>query len=65
VKEVYGLKLEQMIDDEYTTKFLELLKHVPYLKEKKENILGCLNRLPQPFKDRIKFDEPNSLEDAI
>jgi len=27
-----------MIDDEYTSRFLELLKYVPYLKDEKEMI---------------------------
>ena len=31
-KQFYGLKMGSMIDDEYMTKFLELLRYVPYLK---------------------------------
>jgi len=55
----------QIIDDEYTTKFLEMLRYVPYLKEEKEKIQSYVNGLSQSFKDIIEFDEPMSLEDAI
>lgn len=34
-KEFYQLKMMQMFDDEYATKFLELLRYIPYLKEEK------------------------------
>lgn len=54
-----------MIDDEYTTKFLELLRYGPYLKEEKGKIQRYVSGLPPPFKDRIEFDEPKTLEDAI
>lgn len=32
VKVFYELKLGKMSDEEYTIKFLELLRHVPYIK---------------------------------
>jgi len=32
-KDFYELRLRQMTYDEYTTKFLELLRYIPYLKE--------------------------------
>eukprot|EP00253_Pinus_taeda_P032219 PITA_32219 len=34
-KEFYELKMGSMIDEEYTTKFLELLRYVPYLTDEK------------------------------
>ena len=34
-KQFYELKMESMIDEEYMTKFLELLRYVPYLKDEK------------------------------
>ena len=55
----------QMKNDEYTTKFLELLRYVPDLKEEKEKIQRHVNGLPKSFKDIIEFDEPKILEDAI
>jgi len=37
-KEFYELQMGSMIDDEYTSKFLELLRYVPYLKDEKAKI---------------------------
>lgn len=37
-KELYERKMGSMTDEEYTSKFLELLKYVPYLKEEKAKI---------------------------
>lgn len=54
-----------MTDDEHTSKFLELLKYVPYLKEEKAKIQIFFSGLLVTFKDRIEFIEPRSLEEAI
>ena len=54
-----------MTDDEYTSKFLELLRYVPYLTEDKAKIKRFTSGLPIAFKDMIEFDEPRSLEEAI
>ena len=34
-KEFYELKMGSMIDDEYTSMLLQLLRYLPYLKEEK------------------------------
>jgi len=34
-KEFYELQVRSMIDDGYTTRFLKLLRYVPYLKDEK------------------------------
>ena len=54
-----------MIDDKYTSKFLELLRYVPYLTKEKTKIQRFICGLPIAFKDRIEFDETRSLEEAI
>ena len=54
-----------MTDEEYTSIFLELLRYVPYLKEEKAKIQRFISGLLIAFKDRIQFDEPRSLEEAI
>lgn len=36
-KEFYELKIGSMIDEEYMTKFLELLRYVSYIKDEKIN----------------------------
>jgi len=54
-----------MTDDEYTSKFLEPLRYVPYLKDEKAKIQRFTSGLPMAFKDRIEFDEPRSLKESI
>lgn len=54
-----------MTDEEYTRRFLELLRYVPSLKEENAKIKRFINGLLIEFKERIEFDEPRSLEEAI
>jgi len=54
-----------MTDDEYTSKFLELLRYVPHLKEEKAKIERFPSGLSMAFKDTIEFDEPRSLEETL
>ena len=37
-KEFYELQMGSMTDDEYTNRFFELLRYVPYLKDEKAKI---------------------------
>jgi len=45
-KEFYKLIMGYMFDEDYISKFLELLQYVPYLKEKKEEVQIFISRLP-------------------
>jgi len=54
-----------MTDYEYTSRFLELLRYVPYLKKEKAKAKRFISRFPVAYKDQIKFDEPRLLEEAI
>jgi len=65
VKEFYELKMGSMTNDEYANRFLELLRYVPYLIEEKAKIQRSISGLPVVVKDKIEFDEPRSLEEAI
>jgi len=64
VKEFNELKMGPMIGDEYTSKFLELLRYMPYLKEDKAQIKRFTSGLPMEFKYIIEFHEARSLEEA-
>ena len=64
-KEFYELKMGSVTDEEYTSRFLELLRYVPYLKEEKTKVQQFINMFSATFKDMIEFDDPRSLEDAI
>ena len=64
-KDFYELKMGSMTYEKYTTKLLELLRYVPYLKDEKKNIQRFISRFPLTFKDPIDYDEPWSLEEVI
>ena len=64
-KELYELNIGSMIDEEYTTKFLELLRYVLYLKYEKAKVHQFISGFPLAFRDRIEYDEPRSLEEVI
>ena len=49
----------------YTSRFLELLRYVPYLKEEKAKIQIFISGFPVAYRDWIEFHEPRSLEDII
>lgn len=54
-----------MIDDEYASRFLEFLRYLLYLKDEKEKNQLFIGEFPLPFRDRIEFEEPLSLEEYI
>ena len=51
--------------DEYANNFLELLRYIRYIRDEKVKVQQFLSGLPQAYRDRIEFDEPRSLEEAI
>eukprot|EP00253_Pinus_taeda_P022554 PITA_22554 len=54
-----------MTDEEYTSRFLELLRYVPYLREEKAKVHRFISGFPVAYRYRIEFNEPRSLEVAI
>ena len=54
-----------IIDEEYTTKFLELLRYVPYLEDEKAKFQRFFSGFPLAFRDRMEYDEPHTLEEVI
>lgn len=47
------------------TKFLELLRYIPYLKDEKIEVQRFISGLPLSFNDQIDYDDPRSLEEVI
>ena len=64
-KEFYELHMGSMTDDEYNSRFLELLRYVSFLKEEKAKIQRFISGFPTTYRDQIEFDEPRSLEECI
>ena len=50
---------------ELSTKFVSLLRYVPYIIDENPKAQICLSCLPTRFKDRIEFDNPKNLEEAM
>ena len=63
-KDFYELKVGSMTDDEYTSRFLKLLRYVPYLKDEKAKIQRFMSGFLIAYRHQIEFDEIISLEDA-
>ena len=57
-RKFYELKMGSMADEEYTTKFLELLRYVPYLKYEKAIAQRFVSEFPSDFRYLIEYDEP-------
>jgi len=64
-KEFYDLKLGSMTMKELCSKFLSLLRYVQYIIDEKPKIQRFLSFLPVVFKDRIEYDNPKTLKEAM
>jgi hypothetical protein len=51
--------------DEYEKRFLELLKHVSFIKDETVTIQRCLSALPSFISDKIQYDNPKTMEETI
>ena len=50
---------------ELCSKFLSLLRYVPYIIDEKPKVQQFLRCLPLMFKERIEYDNPKTLEEAM
>ena len=64
-KEFYELRLGTMTMKELCSKFLSLLRYVPYIIDEKPKIHRLLNCLLLMFKDRIEYDNPKTVEEVM
>ena len=65
MKEFFEIKLGIMDIEEYERRFLELLKYVSFIKDETVKIQGYLSGLPYFISDKIKYDDPKTLEETI
>jgi hypothetical protein len=54
-----------MAMEDLINKFLELLRFVPYIREDKVKIQWFLSCLPQSYKEKIEFDNLESLSEVF
>ena len=64
-KEFHEIRLGHLTIDEFFTKFTNLLRYVPYIREEKEKVQRFLNYLPAVYKEKIKFDNPKNMDEAV
>ena len=50
---------------ELNSKFLSLLRYVPYIMDEKPKVQRFLSCLPYDIKDMIEYDNPKTLEEAM
>jgi hypothetical protein len=65
MKEFFELKLGIMTMDEYKKQFFELVKYAFFIKDKKVKIQWFLSGLHSLYSDKILYDNPGTLEEAI
>jgi hypothetical protein len=65
MQEFFKLRLGSMIMEKYKKKFLTLLKYVKFFDDEKVKIKRFLSGFPTFYKENIKYDEPNTLIEAI
>jgi hypothetical protein len=54
-----------MIMDEHERRFLEFLTYVGFIKDEKVKIQIFFSGIPSLYSDKIHFDEPGTLEEAL
>jgi hypothetical protein len=65
MKEFSELNLGSMTIDEYEKRFLEMLKYVYFIKDETVNIQRYMSVFPSFISDKIRYDEPKTLEETI
>jgi hypothetical protein len=65
MKEFFELKLGSMTIDEYEKRLFELIKYVHLIKDDKVKIQRFMSGLPFFYNDKIQYDNPRTLEEAI
>jgi hypothetical protein len=65
MKELFELKLGSMIMYEYEKRLFELFKYVDLIKVENVKIQRFLSGLPSFDSDKIQYDNPITLEEAI
>ena len=59
------MKLETMNMKELNSKYLSLLHYVPYIVDEKPKVQNFLSCLPFHIKDKIEYDNPKTLKEAM
>ena len=64
-KEFNDLQLGMLTMEDFVTKFINLQRYVPYLRDEKAIVYKFISFLPTTYKERIEFDIPKTMDEAI
>ena len=64
-KGFYEWWMSSTTNNEYTSRFLELLRYVPYIREEKSKVQRFISGFPNAYRDWIEFGKTRLLEEAI
>ena len=65
MQEFFELGLDNVTMEEYERRFLVVLRYVGFIQNEKVKIMWFLSRLPTYYQDKIIYDEPCTLKEAI
>jgi hypothetical protein len=65
MQELFEIKIQSMKMDEYERILIELLSYVGFIKDEKVKIQGFFSGISSFYSDKIHFDEPKTLDEAI
>ena len=63
-KEFNYLWLGMSTMEEFVTKFVNLKRYVPYLREEKARVYRFISCLPLTYKENIEFDMTKTMDEA-
>lgn len=64
-KEFHDLSLGQLTIDEFITRFTFLLRYVAYIQEEKAKVQCFTSSLPAFMREKLEFDNPKTMDEAI
>ena len=65
MQEFFEIKLGNMSMEEYEKRFLEFLRYVYFVQNEKVKFQLFLSGLPTYYRDKITYNEPHTLKEAI
>ena len=51
--------------EDFSNKFIEMVRYVPYMRDEKVKIQWFLSCFPYPYKDRIQYNEIATLDETM
>jgi hypothetical protein len=65
MKDLFEIKMGTMTMEEYEKQLFEFMNYVDFIKDEKVKIQRFLSGLPSFYSDKIRYDNPKTLEETI